>query len=104
MGCEKNKKCENCEKSTHRTEEEKKKLMKRLNIIEGQIRGIKQMIDNDRYCAEILIQLSAINKSLESVENSILESHIKSCVLNEIQSGNTDIIDEVMELFKRLRQ
>ena len=103
MNCEKCSKCEECEKSTHRTEEEKKKLNKRLNIIEGQIRGIKQMIEDDRYCADILIQLSAINKSLESVENAILESHIKSCVLNEIQNGNADIIDEVMELFRRLR-
>ena len=103
MSCEKCSKCENCEKSTHRTEEEKKNLTKRLNIIEGQIRGIKQMLEDDRYCADILIQLSAINKSLESVENSILESHIKSCVLTEIQSGNAEIIDEVMELFRRLR-
>lgn len=103
MNCEKCSKCESCEKSTYRTEEEKKKLNKRLNIIEGQIRGIKQMIEDDRYCADILIQLSAINKSLESVENAILESHIKSCVLSEIQNGNADIIDEVMELFKRLR-
>ena len=100
MECEK---CSKCEKSTHRTEEEKKKLNKRLNIIEGQIRGIKQMIEDERYCADILIQLSAINKSLESVENAILESHIKSCVLREIKNGNSDIIDEVMELFKRLR-
>ena len=61
------------------------------------------MIDNDRYCADILIQMSAINKSLESVENSILESHIKSCILNEVKLGNDDSIDEVMELFKRLR-
>lgn len=103
MNCEKCNKCEACEKSKHRTDEEKKKLNKRLNIIEGQIRGIKQMIEDDRYCADILIQLSAINKSLESVENSILESHIKSCVLSEIQNGNSDIIDEVMELFRRLR-
>ena len=103
MSCEKCNKCEVCEKSTHRTEEEKRKLIKRLNIIEGQIRGIKQMIEDDRYCADILIQLSAINKSLESVENAILEGHIKSCVLSEIKNGNSDIIDEVMELFKRLR-
>ena len=103
MKCEKCSKCESCEKSTHRTEEEKKSLTKRLNIIEGQIRGIKQMIEDDRYCADILIQMSAINKSLESVENSILESHIKSCILNEVKLGNDDSIDEVMELFKRLR-
>lgn len=106
MGCDKCggcDRCQNCGRSTHRSDEEKKKIIKRLNIIEGQVRGIKQMIEDDRYCADILIQLSAISKSLESVENSILESHIKSCVLTEIQSGNTEIIDEVMELFRRLR-
>ena len=103
MGCDKCGKCQMCQKTTHRTDEEKTSLSKRLNIIEGQIRGVKQMLEDDRYCADILIQLSAISKSLESVENSILESHIKSCVLTEIQSGNTEIIDEVMELFRRLR-
>ena len=95
--------CKMCKKNKHRCEEEKQNIIKRLNVIEGQIRGIKQMLEDDRYCADILIQLSAISKSLESVENSILESHIKSCVLTEIQSGNTEIIDEVMELFRRLR-
>ena len=82
---------------------EQKKAVQSLKTARGQIDGIIKMIEDDRYCADILIQLSAISKSLESVENSILESHIKSCVLTEIQSGNTEIIDEVMELFKRLR-
>lgn len=65
-----------CEKTTHRSDEEKSKIIKRLNIIEGQVRGIKQMIENDRYCSDVLTQMSAINKALESVENSILESLI----------------------------
>ena len=82
---------------------ERKKALQLLKTARGQIDGIIKMIEDDRYCADILIQLSAISKSLESVENSILESHIKSCVLTEIQSGNTEIIDEVMELFRRLR-
>ena len=82
---------------------ERKKALQSLKTARGQIDGIIKMIEDDRYCADILIQLSAISKSLESVENSILESHIKSCVLTEIQSGNTEIIDEVMELFRRLR-
>ena len=102
----KNEKCSEClacAKSTHRSEIEKKKIIKRLNIIEGQVRGIKQMIENDRYCDDVLTQMSAINNSIESLENSILESHIKSCVLNQIKAGNLEIIDEVMELFKRLR-
>lgn len=103
MACDKCGKCQMCQKSTHRTDEEKKRLTKRLNIIEGQIRGIKQMIENDRYCDDVLTQLSAINKAIESLENSILESHIANCVTYEIQSGNLDIIEEVMDLIKRIR-
>ena len=80
------KKCSNKDrKSTHRTEEEKVKLTKRLNIIEGQVRGINQMIANDRYCGDILIQIAAVNKSLQTIGNSILENHIKTCV---VRRGN----------------
>ena len=103
MSCDKCGKCQMCQKSTHRTDEEKKRLTKRLNIIEGQVRGIKQMIENDRYCDDVLTQLSAINKAIESLENSILESHNDNCVTYEIQSGNLDIIEEVMDLIKRIR-
>ena len=103
MACEECSKCNLCGKSTHRTEDEKKDLNKRLNIIEGQIRGIKQMIDDDRYCSDVLIQLSAINKAVESLENVILTSHIENCVVYEVQSGNLDIEDEGMELVKRIR-
>ena len=74
MACSKCEKCQMCQKSTHRTDEEKKRLTKRLNIIEGQVRGVKQMIENDRYCDDVLTQLSAINKALESLENSILDN------------------------------
>lgn len=103
MPCDKCAKCQKCQKSTHRSDEEKKNIIKRLNIIEGQVRGVKQMIETDRYCDDVLTQMSAINKSLESLENAILESHISNCVAYEIQSGNLDIIEEVIELFKRLR-
>ena len=90
-------------KSTHRTDEEKKDLTKRMNIIEGQIRGVKQMIEDDRYCSDILIQLSAINKAVESLKNIILSSHVENCVVYEIQSGNLEIVDEMMELIKRIK-
>lgn len=90
-------------KSTHRSEEEKKNIIKRLNIIEGQVRGIKQMVENDRYCDDILIQLSAINKSLESLEFIILENHMKTCVSKEIKNGNLDIVKEMMQSIKRLK-
>ena len=95
--------CSECIRSKHRTDEEKKNLTRRLNIIAGQVSGLQQMIDDDRYCDDVLTQMSAINKSLESVENFILESHIKGCVVSDIKAGNLDIIDEVMDLFKRLR-
>ena len=98
-----NKKCNNCIKHTYRTEEEKKNINRRLNIIEGQIKGIKQMIDDDRYCDDILTQLLAVNKALESLENNILENHIKTCITKELKVGNDDIIQEVMSLVKRLR-
>ena len=103
MNCEKCDKCMKNGKSTHRTEQEKKDLTKRLNIIEGQIRGINQMIEDDRYCDDVLIQISAVEKSLKSLGNNILESHLKSCVINDIKVGNLEIIDDVMKLIKKLQ-
>lgn len=94
--------CKECTKSKHRTLEEKKKLQKRLCTIEGQVRGIKQMIDDDRYCHEILIQISAVNSALKSLANSLLKSHMESCIVEEIKQGNNEIIDEIIELFKRI--
>ncbi len=96
-------KCNNCIKHTYRTDEEKKNIKRRLNIIEGQIKGIKQMIDDDRYCDDILTQLLAVNKALESLENNILENHIKNCITRELRAGNDDIVQEMMSLVKRLR-
>ena len=104
MDCEKCEKC--CKqnmKSTHRTEEEKKSLTKRLNIIEGQVRGINQMITDDRYCDDVLIQIAAACKSLQTLGNIILESHLKTCVAYEIQMGNLDILEDVIKLIKKLQ-
>ncbi len=95
--------CEKCGKSTHRTDEEKKNLTKRLNVIEGQVRGINQMITDDRYCDDVLIQIAAVCKSLQGIGNSILESHLKNCVVHDIQTGNLDILDDVVKLIKKLQ-
>ena len=103
MSCEKCDKCQACQKSTHRSEDEKKKITKRLNIIEGQVRGIKQMIADDRYCDDVLIQLSAINTSKNTSQDSLFESHLANCVSYEIHSGNLEIIEEVTNLIKRIR-
>lgn len=91
-------------KLSARPEEEKDKLIKRLNIIEGQVRGIKQMILDDRYCSDIITQMLAINKALESLENIILEKHLDSCIKTKIEKGNTEEVSkEIMDLFKKLR-
>ena len=98
-------KCENCNKcsrTTHRTEEEKKKLTKRLNIIEGQLKGIRQMLEDDRYCQDIVIQISAVDKSLKSLGNEILKSHLSTCVVADIKNNNLEVIDEVISLFDKL--
>lgn len=89
-------------KSKHRKDEEKKYLKTRLNKIEGQVRGISLMIDNDRYCDDILTQISAIEKSLKSLGNEILRNHLSTCVVNEIKNDNLEIINEVMDLIRRL--
>ncbi len=91
-------------KLTARSEGEKEKLIKRLNIIEGQVRGIKQMISDDRYCEDVITQMLAINKALESLENIILENHLNSCIKTKIEKGNTEEVSkEIMDLFKKLR-
>ena len=99
------KNCENCNKcmrNTHRTEKEKNDLIKRLNVIEGQIKGIKQMLEMDRNCDDILIQVSAVSKSLKSFGNSMLKSHLSTCVVEKIKNDDNEVIDEVMNLFKKL--
>ena len=95
--------CSQLGKSTYRTEQEKKKLTRRLNVIEGQIRGIKQMIANNRYCDDVLIQIAAVYKSLQTLGNTILESHLKTCVSHEIQMGNVEILEDVLQLIKKLQ-
>lgn len=99
--------CKTCKnnsvKSTYRSDEQKKTLINRLNIIEGQVRGISKMIEDDRYCDDVLIQIAAVNSALKSIGNNILESHLKTCVANDIQKGNLSIIDDVMHLVKKLQ-
>lgn len=84
-----------------RSFEEKDKLIKRLNIIEGQIKGVKDMIDKDRYCGDVVMQISAIDKSLKSVGNIILKEHAKSCIEDRIKEGDDKAMDELLTLFER---
>ena len=91
-------------KSKHRNEEEKKNLDRRLKIIAGQINGIAQMVENDRYCGDILIQISSASNALKSLGNEILKNHMKTCVVENIQEGNTEIVDELVDLFAKLNK
>lgn len=90
-------------KSTFRKKEEKDKIIKRLNIVNGQINGIKQMIEDDRYCGDVLIQVAAVESAIKSIGNHILENHLKGCVTRDIKNGDEKIMDEVMDLVKKLQ-
>ncbi|MBE6750706.1 MAG: metal-sensing transcriptional repressor [Ruminococcaceae bacterium] len=92
--------CEN--KLKHREEKEYKALINRLNRIEGQIRGIKNMIGRDAYCTDILIQVKAVQSALDSFNKKLLTEHINTCVVNNIKSGNDEIIDELIDTLQKL--
>lgn len=90
-------------KKTVRDEDEKKSLTRRLNIISGQIDGIKKMIDSDRYCGDVLVQIAAVEKAIKSLGNQVLERHLKTCVERDIKNGKDETMDEVMDLVKKLQ-
>lgn len=94
--------CKN--KKTVRSDAEKKTINNRLNRIEGQLRGIKNMVAEDRYCNDILIQLSAIESSIKSLSMHILENHLYSCITDSIEKNDPEVIDELMSLFKRFNK
>lgn len=91
-------------KKTYRGSEEKKKIINRLNRLEGQIKGIKKMVEEDRYCHDILIQLSAAQNSIKSLSNYVLENHLYGCVVNDLEKGNLEIIEELISLFKKFNK
>ncbi|MBQ4267055.1 MAG: metal-sensing transcriptional repressor [Clostridia bacterium] len=91
-----------CKKTKHRENEEKKKLINRLSRIEGQIRGIKAMVENDGYCADILTQTAAASSALGSFSKILLTEHIKSCVADDIRKGNDETIEELTELLYKM--
>ena len=89
-------------KTKHRDDEELRKLMNRLNRVEGQVRGVKKMLEEEQYCVDILTQVSAIQAALNAFNKELLPSHIHSCVVEEIQKGNTEVVDELCESIKKL--
>ena len=93
-----------CNKKTKRGIDEKKLITNRLNRISGQINGINKMIENDVYCNDILIQLKAVENSIQSLSNHILENHLYNCVTRDLENGDFDTIDELISLFKRFNK
>ena len=88
---------------TPRSEEEQRQMKNRLNRIVGQLNGISRMLDENRYCGDILIQISAVEKALQNFGYMVLKSHMESCVAEEVRAGNPDIMDETLELMKKLK-
>ena len=95
--------CPHCsERKKLRTPEEQKALLTRLRKAEGQIRGIQKMVENDAYCPDILMQVSAVTSALNSFNKALLACHIKSCVAEDIRGGNEAAIDELVEVLQKL--
>ena len=96
---------DNCcchDKKTLRTAEERKKLINRLSRIEGQIRGIRAMVENDAYCNDILTQSAAVNAAVNAFSRELIGSHLKGCVARDLRDGNEDVIDELLDTLKKM--
>lgn len=91
-----------CPKTKERSEKEYKDLIHRLNRIEGQIRGIKGMVEKDIYCTDILVQVAAVTAALNSFNRVLLENHIKTCVTRDIREGKEETVDELLVTLQKL--
>lgn len=91
-----------CEKKKTRAENEYRALLNRLSRIEGQVRGIRNMVESDAYCTDILMQVSAINAALNAFNKELLSEHIKSCVTEDIKHGKQETVDELIKTVQKL--
>ena len=95
--------CPGCShKTKERSEKEYKDLLNRLSRIEGQVRGIRKMVENDAYCTDILVQVSAVNAALNSFNKVLLANHIRTCVADDIRSGKEETIDQLVTTLQKL--
>ncbi len=95
--------CPACHKETPRDPEQLRQLQNRLNRIIGQLNGIKNMLDDNRYCGDVLTQVAAAESALQSFGYLVLQEHMQTCVVEQIQKGNTAVIDEAVELVRKLK-
>ena len=100
---ETNNACPGCgHKTKERSEKEKRSMLNRLSRIEGQVRGLRKMVENDAYCPDILIQVSAVNAALNSFNKVLLAEHIRTCVTEDIREGKEETIDELVTVLQKL--
>lgn len=88
-------------KHTPRSEKLKADVTRRLNRAIGQLNGIKAMVEEDRYCGDVLTQLAAVESAVKAVSREVMQDHLKTCVVERVQAGDTEVVDEVMGLFKK---
>ena len=91
-----------CEKKTLRSEEEQKKLIHRLNRIEGQIRGIRKMVENNAYCNDILVQCAAVNAAVNAFNRDLISRHISGCVKRDLLAGKDEVVEELVATLQKL--
>ena len=94
--------CTCCGRTKKRSEKEIKDLITRLSRVEGQVRGIKNMVEEERYCVEILNQVSAVQAALNSFSKELLANHIHTCVVEDIRAGKDEVVDELCETIKKI--
>jgi CsoR family transcriptional regulator, copper-sensing transcriptional repressor len=94
--------CTQDARSAHHSEALKGDLLKRLKRIEGQVRGIQSMIAQDVYCDDVLTQISAVRNALASASQKLFDAHMRSCITEQIQSGRTEVMDELQETIRRM--
>ena len=94
--------CHGNARKSHHSQELKANLNSRLNRIEGQIRGVKRMIEEDTYCDDVLNQIASIQSALGSVGSLLLENHMKSCIVEQVSNGDLNVIDEVMKTIRKI--
>ena len=86
----------------HRSDDERKKLINRLSRIEGQIRGINGMVENDTYCVDILVQSSAVSAALTAFNKELLNNHIRTCIVDDIRNGEDEKVEELLALLQKI--
>ncbi len=95
--------CRHCasRKHTPRTAELKADVSRRVNRVIGQLNGIKTMVEEDRYCGDVLTQLAAVESAVKAISREVMQDHLETCVVERVQAGDTEVVDEVMGLFKK---